>query len=200
MFLYGASGHAKVIIDILKANRVAIEGLVDDNPNLSALLEFPVFHSLNPDMKEFIISIGRNRTRKLLAEKLAAQQAEFLTAVHPSAVLSEYAKIGEGTVVMQGAVVQSCTQIGRHCIVNTGARIDHECRIGDFVHVSPGATLCGNVTVGEGSWIGAGSTVIQGVRIGRWCMIGAGSVVTRNIPDGVLAVGCPCRAIKEYEP
>ena len=43
MYLYGASGHAKVIIDILKANHIEIEGLVDDNPNINELLGYPVF-------------------------------------------------------------------------------------------------------------------------------------------------------------
>lgn len=98
---------------------------------------------------------------------------------------------------MQGAIVQVEAQIGQHCIINTGASVDHECRLGDFVHLSPHTTLCGNVHVGEGTWIGAGTTVIQGVKIGRWSVIGAGSVVTKDIPDGVVAVGTICKPIKE---
>ena len=49
--------------------------------------------------------------------------------------------------------------------------------------------------IGEGSWIGAGTTVIPGVKIGRWSVVGAGSVVTKDIPDGVLAVGNRCEII-----
>lgn len=70
-----------------------------------------------------------------------------------------------------------------------GASVDHECIIGEYAHISPNSTLCGNVQIGEGTWIGAGTIVIPGVRIGRWSVIGAGSVVTKDIPDGVLAVG-----------
>ena len=80
--------------------------------------------------------------------------------------------------------------------MNTGASIDHECILGDYVHVSPHATLCGDVQVGEGSWIGAGAVVIPGVRIGKWCVIGAGSVVLHDVPDGVVAVGNPCKIVK----
>lgn len=195
MYLYGASGHAMVIMDILKANGISIEGLVDDNPERKDLLGYPVFHGKN-DASPLIISIGNNKVRKKIAKNYSA---EFGTAIHPSAIVSEYAQIGDGTVVMQGAIIQTCAKVGKHCIINTGASVDHECLIGDYVHISPHATLCGNVHVGEGTWIGAGTTVIQGVKIGKWCMIGAGSVVTKDIPDGVLAVGNRCKIIKKIE-
>jgi acetyltransferase EpsM len=63
--------------------------------------------------------------------------------------------------------------------------------------VSPHATLCGNVSVGEGTWIGAGAIVIPGVKIGKNSIIGAGSVVVKDIPDGVVAYGNPCKVIRE---
>lgn len=192
MYLYGASGHAKVIADILTACGEPVEGIFDDDPARVSLGGYPVGtpqHLAGP----LIVSIGNNRIRKKISESVPVA---FGTAVHPSAVVSGSARIGAGTVVMQGAVLQADVRVGRHCIVNTGASIDHECEIGDFVHISPHATLCGNVTVGAGSWIGAGSVVIPGVKIGRWSVIGAGSVVTKNIPDGVLAVGNRCKIIK----
>lgn len=192
MFLYGASGHAKVIIDILKANGMEIEGLLDDNPDVTELMGYKVLHGVN-DVSSLIISIGNNRIRKMIAERL---ETRFEKAVHPSAIMSPSAKVGEGTVVMQGAIVQACAEIGKHCIVNTGASVDHECVLEDYVHVSPHSTLCGNVHVGEGSWIGAGTTVIPGVKIGKWSVIGAGSVVVRDIPDGVVAYGNPCRIVR----
>ena len=64
MYLYGASGHAKVIIDILKANHIEIEGLVDDNPNINELLGYPVFHG-REDISPLIISIGDNKIRQI---------------------------------------------------------------------------------------------------------------------------------------
>lgn len=148
MYLYGASGHAKVIMDILEANQIRIDGLIDDNPEVNELLGYPVFHQCN-DLSPLIISIGNNQIRRKIAEKL---DVEFGTAIHPSAVVSPKATVDIGTVVMQGAIIQSCAQIGKHCIINTGASVDHECIIGDYVHISPHATLCGNVHVGEGSW------------------------------------------------
>lgn len=193
MYLFGASGHAKVIIDILKATNTEINGLLDDNPDVNELLGYPVFHD-RTDLSPVIVSIGLNATRKKIVGKLSGI---FGKAVHPLAVISDTVSIDEGTVVMQGVIIQSDASIGKHCIINTGASVDHECVIEDFVHISPHATLCGNVTVGEGTWIGAGTTIIPGVKIGKWCVIGAGSVVTKDIPDNVLAVGNRCKIVKQ---
>lgn len=192
MYLYGASGHAKVIIDILEASGVRVDGLIDDNPKISQLNRYPVWHTFSGE-SPFIISIGNNQIRKQVAERL---QTVYGKAIHPSAILSPTAKIGDGTVVMQGAIVQADAKVGKHCIINTGASVDHECVIGDYAHISPHATLCGNVHIGEGSWIGAGTTVIPNLSVGKGCVIGAGSVITENIPDHVLAFGNPCKVVR----
>jgi len=190
MYLYGASGHAKVIVDIIQSQGKQLTGMIDDNPAINELMGYPVYHQLeNPS--PIIVSIGDNKIRRKVVGKL--QKVEFETAVHPSAILSPQAVIGEGSVVMQGAIIQSNVVIGKHCIINTGASVDHDCKIEDFVHISPHATLCGNVTLGEGAWIGAGAVVIPGIKIGKWAIVGAGSVVTKDIPDNVVVVGNPAR-------
>lgn len=194
MYLYGASGHAKVIIDILKSQNINPEGLFDDNLAINELIGYPVFHKLKKNI-ELIISIGDNKIRKKIADNIS--DIHYTKAIHSSAIVSEFSTIDIGTVVMQGAIVQSSSKIGQHCIINTGASVDHDCNIRDYVHISPHATLCGNVTIGEGSWIGAGTTIIPGVKIGKWSVIGAGSVVTKDISDNVLAVGNRCKVIKD---
>ncbi len=188
MYLYGASGHAKVVLDVVKAMGQQVEAIFDDNREKHMLHDVPVLHEWNGETP-VLISIGDNATRKRIAEKL---RCDFIAGVHPSAIVSSTVSIDAGTVVMQGAIIQSDSIVGKHCIINTGASIDHECRIADFVHISPHATLCGNVQVGEGTRIGAGSVVIPGVHIGKWCVIGAGSVVLHDIPDGVVVYGNPC--------
>lgn len=192
MYLFGASGHAKVILDILEASKITVEALVDDNEAIKELSGYSVFHG-RTDISPVIVSIGANAIRKKIVNKLTGI---FGRAIHPSAIISETASIGEGSVVMQGAIIQADTKVGKHCIINTGASVDHECLISDYVHLSPHSTICGNVTIGEGSWVGAGTVIIPGIRIGKWSVIGAGSVVTKDIPDKVLAVGNRCKVIK----
>ena len=205
VYLFGASGHGKVVKDILNANGVKVEAFVDDNCRVNECAGRPVLHDAK-GLSPVIVSIGVNRIRKMVVEKLWANaQAngntlEFATAIHPSAIVSPTAKIGEGTVVMAGAVINADAVIGKHCIVNTGATVDHDCIIEDYCHIAPGAHISGGTHIGEGTWIGVGACVIQCLNIGKDCMIGAGSVVVSDIPDGVTAYGNPCRVklTKEY--
>lgn len=193
--LFGASGHAKVIIDIIEAQGHEVGVLYDDEPNCSNIHGHNVYKANIAIPKgPLIISIGSCSARKLISRRY---DVEYATAVHPKTIISNSVVISEGTVVMPGAIINSDVNIGRHCIINTKSSIDHECRIGDFVHIAPGATLSGNVKVGECTWVGAGSVVKQGVKIGKNCMIGAGSVVVKDIPDNVIAYGNPCQVIKE---
>jgi sugar O-acyltransferase (sialic acid O-acetyltransferase NeuD family) len=192
MILYGASGHAKVIADIVRANGIDIPELFDDNDQVKSLSGISVVRPHKTEEK-LIVSIGNNAIRKKIVE---SNNFRYGIAIHPKAIVSPSAVIGEGTVVMQGAIIQADAVIGKHCIINTGATVDHECKIGDFVHVSPNSSLCGNVKVGEGTWIGAGTTVIPGIEIGPWTTIGAGSTVINNINSNMVAVGCPCKIIR----
>lgn len=54
-----------------------------------------------------------------------------------------------------------------------------------------------SVHIGENCWIGAGALIMPGITIGDNTVIGAGSVVTKDIPSGVVAVGVPCRVLRE---
>lgn len=198
MYLLGASGHAKVIIDSLKASGIKISGLFDDNPKVKELLEYNVYGPFDPIRlgdEELIISVGLNHIRKKIVDKLPGE-IRYGNAIHPSAIISEHASLGEGTVVMQGAVIQSCVSIGKHCIINTTASVDHDCLLEDYVHISPNATLCGAVKVGEGSQVGAGAVVIPGIKIGKWSLVAAGAVVMKDVPDNVLVLGNPARVVK----
>jgi sugar O-acyltransferase (sialic acid O-acetyltransferase NeuD family) len=188
--LYGAGGHAKVVLDILKSNDITVLDVFDDNHDIQSFMGIPVSHQ--KVCSPLIISIGNNQIRKTIAEKI--DEGVFSSFLHDkTAIISDSASIEEGTVVMQGAIIQSSVKIGKHCIINTGTSVDHDCIIHDYVHLAPRCTLCGNVEIGEGSFIGAGTVVIPNVRIGKWAVIGAGSVVTRDIPDNVVAYGSPCK-------
>lgn len=60
-----------------------------------------------------------------------------------------------------------------------------------------GVEIAKPITVGNNVWIGAGSTILAGVEIGDNTVIGAGSVVTKSIPSNVVAVGVPCKVLRE---
>lgn len=200
MYLFGASGHGKVIKEIIEANGLEVDAFVDDNPTVNECGGRPVLHDA-AGLSPIIVSIGVNRVRRMIVERLKADNPSitFGTAIHPRATVSPSARIGEGTVVVPGAVINADAVIGRHCIINTGATVGHDCIIEDYCHIAPGAHVSGGTHVGEGTWVGVGSSVIQCRNIGRNCMIGAGSVVVRDIPDNVTAFGCPAKVVKKEE-
>ena len=199
MILYGVGGHTKVAIDTLNALEEGVVGVFDDKSDLVSLNGYDVLGEYDPNLYEsekLVITIEDNMTRKRLLSKV---QHSYGTIVHPSALVSEYTKIGEGTVVVHGSIIQASTKIGKHCILNTSCVVDHDVHIGSFVHVSPNVTVCDNVVVGEGTHIGAGATIIPGIIIGKWCVIGAGAVINQNLPDYSLVVGVPGKIIRKLD-
>jgi sugar O-acyltransferase (sialic acid O-acetyltransferase NeuD family) len=195
MILYGASGHGKVISDIVKSNNDSISHFFDDNESLVSFEGIAV-SKYSKDLfieEKIIISIGNNSIRKSISKGITHK---FGTAIHSSSIVSSSSNQGKGSVIMQGAILQANVQLGNHVIINTGASIDHDCILENFVHVSPNATLCGNIFIGEGSHIGAGAVLIPGIKIGKWCTIGAGAVVIENVPDNAVVVGNPGKIIK----
>ncbi|WP_296379157.1 acetyltransferase [Winogradskyella sp.] len=195
-YLYGASGHCKVLIDIVKLNGGSVVKVYDDNPLVDKIFGIDVSdYKKNEITGNLIISIGNNKIRKRISKRIDKEL--FCKLMHPSSIVDKSSFIDIGTVVMAGTIINSSTKIGKHCIINTASSIDHDCVIEDYVHVSPNSTLCGNTRVGEGSHVGAGSVIIQGVTVGKNVTIGAGSVIISDVPDNVTIVGNPGKIIKK---
>ena len=192
MYIYGASGHGKVILDILRLNEICVSGFIDDNSNINTFCDHPV--QQNSLVDKLIIAIGDNRVRKFISTKY--QDDNFIKLFHPRSIIAIDSTINTGSVTMAGAVVNSAVTIGKHVIINSNATVEHDCEIKDFAHISPGSTLCGNVSIGEGTHIGANAVVIPGIKIGKWCRVGAGAVVISDLPDYCTVVGNPARIIK----
>ena len=203
IFVFGASGHAKVVIDIIERQGLfEIVFLADDDANLKdcEVYGYPVIGGklelLESGIRKGIVAIGSNKARCSVAAWLLKNNFELVSAVHPSAHLARGVTIGNGTVVMAGVVVNSDSSIGDNVIINSRASIDHDCAIDNGVHIAPGTVLCGTVTVGEGSFICAGVTIIPNLAVGRNVTIGAGSTVIRSVPDNLTLVGSPAKNIK----
>ena len=76
MYLYGASGHARVIIDILNASGITVDGMFDDDCSINSLMSIPVKHEWNGE-SPIVVSIGNNVTRKQITEKLNSLHPEY---------------------------------------------------------------------------------------------------------------------------
>ncbi len=212
IFIVGASGHAKVIIDILENEGVyEIIGLIDSfKNNGEEVLGYKVMgkeENLPELIKKHegasvIIAIGDNWVRHLVKEKLMklAPEVTFATTIHPSAQIAKHVKIGKGVVIMAGAIINSESVIEDFVIVNTKASIDHDGLLKSFSSLAPGVTLGGNVTVGNYASVSIGATVKHNISIGNHAVIGAGAVLLHNCGDNVIMYGVPAKEIRKRVP
>lgn len=196
VIIIGASGHGKVIADIIMKSGDLVKGFLDDNNEMDNMFcDFPVLgkiekYELYLNGYEFIVAIGNADIREKITKKLA--NVKWYTAVHPTAVISDIdVVIREGTVVMANAVINSGAHIGKHCIINTSTVVEHDNLIDDYVHISVGAKLAGNVHIGRNTWVGIGSTIKNNLFICDNCMIGAGAVVVNDIEFSGIYIGVP---------
>lgn len=199
MIIIGASGHGKVIGDIVLARGDRVLGFLDDGKIGETCLGLPVLGGsqdyVNHPDGEFIIAIGNATIREKIAT--AMEGVTWYTAIHPSAYVSPLGvTIGEGTVVCANAVINPGAVIGKHCIVNTAAVVEHDNQISDFVHISVGTKLAGTVSVGKSTWVGIGAVISNNITVCGGCMIGAGAVVVKNIENSGTYVGVPARRVK----
>ena len=147
--IYGASGHSKVIIEIIENAGNSIKGLFDDDPLKKRLLDYKVSNGTSIfDLQNvaWIIGIGNNEIRKRVAEN---NLLSYDNAIDSKSTISGRIEIGKGTVIMPGAIINSSTVIGKHAIINTNSSVDHDCILEDYVHISPNATLCGGSSLFE---------------------------------------------------
>jgi sugar O-acyltransferase (sialic acid O-acetyltransferase NeuD family) len=201
LYVIGAGGHAKVVIATLQETGHNVKAALDDDKRKWGNEILGVRVAGPPDELEglrephAVLAIGVNHLRKAFAERFP--HVEWLTVVHPGAIVHPTVKLGPGTVVFAGAVIQPDTRIGAHCIVNTSASIDHDCTLEEYVHVAPGVRLAGGVRLGQGVFVGIGGAIIPNVSVGSWTTIGAGGVVVGDLAAQLLAVGVPARPTKK---
>lgn len=202
MIVIGSGGQALVVIGTCRAAGIAVEAVYDDDPTRwgKDLMGVPILGPVEEIRQRsdypVVIGVGDARSRRLLANKM---DLNWGTVVHPHAFVDPSVQLGAGTVVFAGAMVQPESRIGDHAIINTSATVDHNCILEDYVQVAPGANLSGNVWVGAGTFVGANAVVLENLRLGKWSIIGGGAVVIRDLPDHVVAVGCPARTIRTLD-
>jgi sugar O-acyltransferase (sialic acid O-acetyltransferase NeuD family) len=210
--IVGAGGFGREVLEIFKdQNKVSkkwdILGFIDDNKQSQGAVinDYPVLGGLDwlqenhkGNMK-CVVAIGTCETRRLVTVKLEKMGMSFCNIIHPSVIMSEFVKMGEGVIICAGSILTVNIEIGCHTHININSTIGHDAVIGAYSTINPTAIINGNNVLGEGVYVGTGATFIQGVSVGDWSTIGAGAVVVRDIPEKVVAVGVPARVIKIKE-
>lgn len=112
-------------------------------------------------------------------------------------------EIGDNVFIGANCTIQTGfwgkTIIGDHVKIDHNCNIAHDCVIGDRSVLTLGTSLGGRVEIGHDSYCGIETKVKPKVKIGNRCLIGMGSNVTKDIPDGMVAWGNPCKPMRKNE-
>jgi sugar O-acyltransferase (sialic acid O-acetyltransferase NeuD family) len=204
--IIGAGGFAKetlcCFIDSLNSsNRYAASNfcfmIEDEKVTGEKVLGVDVLpiSTIDVEKHRVIVAIGDPNRRKLVVEGLP-RNMEFVTVIHPSAVISEFASIGEGSIVTAGVIITCDITIGKHAHLNLHTTVGHDCVIGDYLTTTPGVNISGNCNFGEAVYFGTNASVKQGISICDRVTVGMGAVVLKNIEEPGTYVGNPLRKIK----
>jgi sugar O-acyltransferase (sialic acid O-acetyltransferase NeuD family) len=180
--------HASLIAGFLSAD----PGILAQNDSPLPVLADPA--AFEPKLGDaLVLAIGIPGVRRRVAEDLLARDAEFLTLVHPSAIVCASATLGSGSVICPGAIVSDSARLGRFCLVNYHASLAHDASAGDFAVLSPYTTLAGGAHVAADVFMGLHASVGPGVSVGPRSKIAANSCALADVPADVLVHGVPGR-------
>jgi sugar O-acyltransferase (sialic acid O-acetyltransferase NeuD family) len=178
-------------------------GFVDDTPAKQAgrcmghaVRSRAVFRD-RPDASVLAVPGGPAsfRARRSLIAALDIEPGRFATVIHPSASVSEHARIGRNVLVMAGAVITSNAVIGDHVCVLPNTVVHHDAVVGAWSLVGSNVTVAGGVRIGENCYIGSGSSLKNDVQLGDGCLVGLGSTVLHDVEAGTTVAGCPARVL-----
>ena len=177
-----------------------IAGFLDDNAE--ALKAFGDFAPVRPlaghrpaDDYVYLCGLGLPDAKEKLIAPLVSAGAEFITFVHPRAILGARVKLGKGVVICPGAVLSTDIVLGDFAMVNLNSTMGHDASLGAWSTLSAHCDLTGHVKVADRVFMGSRATVIPGKKVGARSIVGAGAVVVADVPPGVTVVGNPARIL-----
>ncbi len=185
---------------------------IDDHAVAESLLGCPIvgFQTFrkryDPENTRFVITIGEPKFRREAFERMREAGYQGARLIHPSAIISPDAELGEGAVIGPDAFVGSLAKIGNNFYAAKGAAIGHDAVAGDHTRIGAGAFIGGHTVIGENVFIGSGAMLKDRIHVGDFSVVAIGSAVFRDIEANTTVMGNPARVTNEgaqgllYEP
>lgn len=193
IIIYGAGGHAKTVISLLRLLDWEIIGIIDDGvekgksvSGVQVLGGAEILQSLRSRGIVYAVNavggIGNYMVRWRIFRRLQEFDFQFPTLIHPSAFVEDSVTLADGIQVLAQSYISSESRVGFGTLINAGVVISHDGNIGRCVNLSPGALLAGEVTVEDFAQIGMGATINLAIKIGSAARIGNSAVVKGDVP------------------
>jgi len=201
--LLGGSGFAIEVLDYLKSQDLDVEGYFSPTPNsiLSSHIQWLGIESTEPNRNlNYVIASGTPRIRRKMIEYVRLHHLATPAIISPESYISNFASIGEGTIVCPMACVTGNANIGPFCVLNTGSSIHHDCVIGENVVLAPGARIAGFAKVDNDCLLNLNSCLIPHISVAGGVELGVLSYASRNISESVTLFSPPARTLPTARP
>lgn len=208
IYALGVGHNTPVFIDLALACGYVIVGLYHFNSERTGDFEhgYPIVGSFDDlfalnDLKgmAFLLTMGDNKTRAELSDKIIEMGGKVPSMIHPTAVVSHFATISEvGVYISPFTYVQADSTIGSNTVLLSHVNISHTTHIGKSCFIAGGATIGAYTDMQDFVFVGQGSLSISAKTkiIGHHAYIGARSLLTCDVPSNVIVAGSPARIIK----
>jgi sugar O-acyltransferase (sialic acid O-acetyltransferase NeuD family) len=130
-----------------------------------------------------IVTVGDPGSRARLWESMRETTGRFASFIHPSAIVSPTAKIGDGVVVGPMAMINAGAIVGDNVLVNCYASVSHGAVVGDHSVLSPYVSVLGDARIGRECLLGSKASVFPRVAVGDRCIIDAHSYAKMDVPE-----------------
>ncbi|APR71763.1 acetyltransferase [Acinetobacter haemolyticus] len=165
LLILGAGGHGKSVAEaaLLSGQWGSIVFADDSWPQRTEVAGFPIVANIDTiptlisTITAAIPAVGNNQVRQAWLQKLKDLGIPIATIIHPSAIISSRAIVGEGVCILAGCIVGIDVRVEDGVIVNITSAIDHDCVIGMFSHLSVGVKITGGKEVAPFTFLEAGS-------------------------------------------
>lgn len=184
LLIIGAGGHGRCCLDIAREHNTYHEiSFLDDNAVgqcINDALVIGRIESLPEYIEEYqdvFVAIGNNTLRKTLISKAEELGYHLVSLISLRAVVSDFAKIGKGSVIFPGTVVEANANLGEGCIVTANATVNHDAIIHEYSLINSSTVIRPNTDIGELCSIGSRCVITFGKTVEAGSIVSDGQVI-----------------------